>query len=292
MTTPPDPLADALRAALEQEDHVNDDALLKRAIDGAMTSLETSTLAGAKAPARLSRSNVKLLRYALPVAAAFGASVAMASAYFVTRSYSITTAREEAEKKAPQAQGHSASDAPAKANATEERTTEEKTVSIDELPSVGAPAQAPKATGKEPSTARHDESVNDTASAAELFREANGERRAGNVPNAIQLYRSLQSRYPNAAESHASRVSLGRLLLDRQSDPRGALAEFDAYLQVSGDETLAEEARVGRALAFQRLGERDEERRAWLELLQHHPDSLQVPRARQRLEALENSHTP
>lgn len=295
MTTPPDPLAAALRAALEEEDHADDDAILERAIDGAMTSLETSAHVETRTPARLSRTNVKLLRYALPIAAAFGASVAMASAYFVTRTYSMGSSDHELEKSAPEIAPSGTPNV--EANQTEESSTTEETISIDDLPSVDAPAQAPKTVPREPSAARQDSTSPettspDTTSAAELFRQANVERRAGDVTSAIRLYRSLQSRYPNAAESHASRVSLGRLLLDRQSDPKGALAEFDAYLQVSGDETLAEEARVGRALAFQRLGDRNEERRAWLELLEHHPDSLQVARAKQRLEALETPRTP
>lgn len=292
MTTPPDPLAAALRAALEEEDHADDDAILERAIDGAMNSLETSAHVETRTPARHSRSKVRLLRYALPVAAAFAASVAMASAYFITRSYSISATDQVLEKSAPQPQASGASTV--QSNAHDESTSDEKTISIDDLPSVDAPALAPKTITREPepNTARHDAPSADTTSAADLFRQANAERRAGNVASAIQLYRSLQSRYPNAAESHASRVSLGRLLLDRQSDPKGALAEFDAYLQVSADETLAEEARVGRALAFQRLGDRNEERRAWLELLEHHPDSLQVARAKQRLEALEPPRTP
>jgi hypothetical protein len=77
------------------------------------------------------------------------------------------------------------------------------------------------------------------------------------------------------------------LLLDRRGDTAGALAQFDAYLRSSSsDRALAEEARLGRALVFQRQGRQEEERRAWHELLERHPDSLYASRARERLRAL------
>jgi tetratricopeptide (TPR) repeat protein len=125
------------------------------------------------------------------------------------------------------------------------------------------------------------------ASASELFRDANASRRAGEVDKAVELYGALVSQFPDTPEAHAARVSLGRLLLDRRGDAAGALAQFDAYLKASSsDRALAEEARLGRALVFQRQGRQEEERRAWDELLERHPDSLYASRARERLHAL------
>lgn len=123
--------------------------------------------------------------------------------------------------------------------------------------------------------------------AAELFRAANAARRAGEVDTAIAGYRALATQFPGVGESRAARVSLGMLLLDKKGDATGALREFDAYLAGGSRDTLAEEARLGRALAFQRLGRADEERRAWHTLIENHPSSLHKPRAQARLLALE-----
>ena len=63
--------------------------------------------------------------------------------------------------------------------------------------------------------------------------------------------------------------------------------ELYAYLhRYLNDGTLAEEARVGRALALQKLGRRAEEREAWTQLLLRHPHSVQEERARARLQEL------
>jgi TolA-binding protein len=124
-------------------------------------------------------------------------------------------------------------------------------------------------------------------SAAEMFTLANAERRAGDAERAMELYKTLIKHHPEAAESQAARVSLGRLLLDKRGDAAGALAQFDAYLaNAAGDGALSEEARVGRATALQRLGRAADEKRAWEELLQHHPQSVHAGRARERLDAI------
>jgi len=122
--------------------------------------------------------------------------------------------------------------------------------------------------------------------APELLARADQARRSGQISEAAGLYRELQTQFPSSREQRVSRVSFGRLLLDRLGDARGALQQFDEYLSRRGDETLAEEARVGRALAFERLGRRDDARHAWQELLDHHPTSPHAPRARQRITAL------
>lgn len=264
MTTRPDRLAETLRAALDEEAAgVDDDALLARAVARAAERLEPrpAPVARLKTPPR------RALRIALPLAAAFAASVAMAAALLSSRPPPAPEAPSAAPAPPPPVDtGGPAVRAP-------EATP---SVSVDDLPNAAVaaknalPAAEPKAT------------------AAELFREANAERRGGDVKKAIKLYRTLEERFPGTPESHASRVSVGRLLLEREGDATGALAEFDAYLahRGAGDGSLDEEARIGRALALQRLGRADEERRAWDDLVERHPQSLYVPRAKQRLEAL------
>ncbi|MEC7519316.1 MAG: hypothetical protein VYE22_05585 [Myxococcota bacterium] len=119
-------------------------------------------------------------------------------------------------------------------------------------------------------------------SAEELLAAANRARRDHRYPQAVRLYRRLQTAHPRSREAALSHVTLGRLLLDGTHDPRGALREFERYLAQGRHRVLDEEARVGRALALMRLGRREEERRAWRELLAHHPDTLHAERANSR----------
>jgi TolA-binding protein len=129
-------------------------------------------------------------------------------------------------------------------------------------------------------------------SASELFTEANRARRAGDVAQAARGYRELTQRYPGSAEALVARVSFGRLLLDRLGNARGALAEFDVYLNNSSHRALREEALIGRAVALGRLGRASEERAAWRTLLRVFPSSTYATRARARLDELESSAAP
>jgi len=160
-------------------------------------------------------------------------------------------------------------------------------VTPDSLPSVAPP---PRASHPAPPLAHPKPSIEapaaDTLGPAELFARANDARRAGETTRAVSLYEQLQSEFPDSREASTSRVALGRLLLDRTGEPGRARALFDRYLERDPTGPLAEEARVGRALAFMRLGDRDAERAAWREVLERHPGSVHAERARQRLGAL------
>jgi anti-sigma factor RsiW len=120
----------------------------------------------------------------------------------------------------------------------------------------------------------------DARTAAELFAEANEARRERSVNEAVRLYRELERRHPSSPETAVSRVALGRLLLDRAADARGALRQFDAYLADPAQRGLREEALVGRALALGRLGREPEARAAWRMLLAEFPDSVNAERGR------------
>jgi TolA-binding protein len=122
-------------------------------------------------------------------------------------------------------------------------------------------------------------------SAEALFAEANSARRAGQYTLALRRYAELRHAYPGSREETTARVVVGDLML-ADGSAREALASFDSYLAAKPDGTLAEEARVGRALALMRLGRPDEERDAWTQLLRKHPDSVHVARARSRLAEL------
>jgi tetratricopeptide (TPR) repeat protein len=124
-------------------------------------------------------------------------------------------------------------------------------------------------------------------SAPQLYALANEARRKGNDRDAIRLYQRLEHEFPASLEAQASHVALGRLLLDREGDAAGALAELDRYLAEPGNRALREEALVGRAVALQRLGRRDAEAEAWRALLREYPESISAGRAKTRLGELE-----
>jgi TolA-binding protein len=127
------------------------------------------------------------------------------------------------------------------------------------------------------------------ASASELFSRANQARRDGKATEAVRLYRALQERFSGTNEELVSRVTLGRLLLDRLGDSRGALVQFNSYLASPGGGVLREEAMVGRALSLGRMGRAAEERAAWQALLDTFPKSTQRKRAQARLVELGGS---
>lgn len=123
------------------------------------------------------------------------------------------------------------------------------------------------------------------ASAARLFADVVHARRAGWLSEAHQAYGQLTSRFAGSREERTASVLLGQLTLER-GQPADALARFEAYLGTDPTGALAEEARLGRALALEQLGRRDDARRAWQEFLHRHPRSLHAERARARLESL------
>ena len=262
MTTPPDPLADKLREALEEDAASDDDAaLLARAIDGAASRLAQARVVSLAPRRRTSRT----VRIALPLAAAFAAATALAAIY----AGKISTEPTPSPAPAPSTPPPHEQVSPKPTAAAPQETA---TISVTDLPNAPPVLQTTMTTQPD-------------LGPAELFKLANAERRAGDVEHAIDLYKTLIKRHPDAAESQASHVTLGSLL-EKRGDAAGALAQFDAYLaKASGDGALSEEARVGRATALQRLGRAQEEKKAWEALLQHHPQTVHAARARERLDA-------
>ncbi|HEX4407103.1 MAG TPA: tetratricopeptide repeat protein [Polyangia bacterium] len=156
---------------------------------------------------------------------------------------------------------------------------------------VVVPAPAPAAEPAEPveappvRVARARVEAAPTLTADALFADANRARRAGDYPRALRRYTELRRAYPGSRQEMTARVVVGDLQLE-EGPARAALASFDSYLAANPQGTLAEEARVGRAVALMRLGRRDEEREAWGQLLREHPNSVQRERARRRLAEL------
>jgi hypothetical protein len=125
------------------------------------------------------------------------------------------------------------------------------------------------------------------ADAAALFNQAEAAASAGRIAGASGLYGELGRRFPGTREEIVARALHGQLLLDGLANPARALALFEGYLAAEPTGTLAEEARLGRARALERLGRSSQERSAWLELLRAHPRSVHAAAARARLAALD-----
>ena len=124
-----------------------------------------------------------------------------------------------------------------------------------------------------------------SASAAQMFADANRARRSGDYSEALAGYRQLARQFPGSREEITGRMIVGELLLARHA-PAEALRQFDSYLGASPGGTLAEEARVGRAAALEALDRSSDERDAWQELLRKHPASVHAQRAKDRLNQL------
>jgi hypothetical protein len=124
-------------------------------------------------------------------------------------------------------------------------------------------------------------------SAAQLFAAARRARATDDIGRAISLYRTLQSAFPRSAETRLSWLSLAQVYL-KVNQPEQAVAQYDAYFE-SGDQTLAEEATMGKARALARLGRLKEEETLWQRFLRDHPDSDYRWRAQQRLQELEGA---
>ena len=156
-------------------------------------------------------------------------------------------------------------------------------------PPVAPPASVPaveQATPQEQTVQRAPAHPRAARSASELFAAANAARREREPAAAVRGYRELLRAHPRSDEAHVARVALGRLLLDRLGDARGALREFDGYLQDPRRLPLREDALIGKALALQRLGRVRDEHSAWKALLAAYPASAYADRARTRVAAL------
>jgi hypothetical protein len=151
---------------------------------------------------------------------------------------------------------------------------------------LGEPAPEPEAAPAPPATVAPPAAVAARVrpGAAELFRQANQERREGRFDHAIASYRTLQRSQPRTEEAMLSFLSMGELFLERDQ-PEAALAAYDGYLN-TGDVALAEEALVGKASALERLGRVAAERAVWVTLLARHSQSDYRWRAQQRLDQL------
>jgi TolA-binding protein len=226
---------------------------------------------------RIKRRRAPKLRVIALVAAALVLVAASVSAAVVVRARAAAARRAAAEQaaNAALAEHERAARARAEANAVEPPAPV-----VAEAPAAEAHADAVDAAQPPSAKASH------ASEAATAFAQANEARHGGDYDRAARLYRSLIAHFPKSAEAQASRLILGRLVLDREGDPADALALSNDYLKHAPKGTLAEQALAARANAFKRLGRAADERSAWEALLRSYPDSIHAREARARVAAL------
>jgi len=118
------------------------------------------------------------------------------------------------------------------------------------------------------------------ADPAELFRQANARRLAGDSSGAVVAYRRLIRLHPATREASVAQLSLAKLLL-AGGDAAGALKSFRAYSAAGG--ALGAEALWGESQALGRMGRREKQRNVLRRLLARHPKSAYAKAARKQL---------
>lgn len=129
----------------------------------------------------------------------------------------------------------------------------------------------------------------ETPNAAQLFARANAARRSGDVGRALPLYRRLLTEFASSREARTAEVTMARLLLDTQGSATEALGLFQRYQRELPDGTLAEEALLGEADALKILGRRADEAAALSRLLARFPTTVHRGRAAARIAEIEAS---
>jgi TolA-binding protein len=264
-----------------------DEELVMTAADAALERLYGAAAAPGAAPHRVvvragSRNSPRKIAAALVAAATISAS-GMAAAWW-TGIAKVPWRNEPAPAAAetPPAAPHEVHSARAKAPPAEVPPP-----AAEAAPEPGPAeerARAPETRAPEHALRRGNRAVGE-GTAAELFRNANAARRAGDFGDARRLYTRLIAKYPGTDEARLSQLSLGKLLL-ASGEAAEAEREFRRYLS-NGRQPLAEEALVSQAESLHAMNRGVDERKTWLRLLADHPNSVYAARARARLAALE-----
>ena len=260
---------------------VGDEALIARAVDGALRRVSVSGLSTdphqQKTGGTLSLSPARRRRVSVLVAAALvcatGLAAGMWAAVVPGRWF---TPKVTASESAPLGAVTHHENAPSKGPGSP--TLESKIEEPEPTPiETGA-----SAAGRE----HHAMHAVPEATAQALFKSANLARRDGNFSLAERLYSELIGRFSTSDEAGLARVSLGKLLL-ANGDPSDAEREFGQYLK-GGKGQLAEEALVSRAESFENMGRTKAERATWQRLLAEYPTSVYAAEAKGRLDALKS----
>jgi TolA-binding protein len=281
--------------AAQRHPALGDDALIARLANEALgraTTIPPQTISPALRTTYIGTRPRRRRSWAVGAIVLFAATGATASFWSVRGAivqHLLTTTPEETpapapvEAKAPVARAKAAPVKPVtdepEAVDVEPEPTPVVVIPVPPPPAVAARRRAPEPINVPPPAVVE-------PSADDLFTAANEARRRGDPQKSFELYSLLARTYPGSRQETTARVALGRLVLDRGGDSTQALGLFTRYLDENPGGTLAEEARLGRALALTRLGSAKEERQAWQQLLAFHPNSIHAERARKRLDEL------
>ena len=150
---------------------------------------------------------------------------------------------------------------------------------------VAAPSQHRREAGAE--DGKTEVALQESATPAELIRQARERVKARDWYGAAALYRRIADGFPGRSESVTVRVSLADIELDQLHTPSAALADYEAYLSTEPNGPLAEDALWGTCSAFSRLGRITEEKQALKTFVARFPQSLHEKVAQERLLLLE-----
>ena len=129
---------------------------------------------------------------------------------------------------------------------------------------------------------------------ADLLRQANRLRAAGEYGRAERLYarvaRGTKIAGAGETDAYAAAIAAAELRLEHTGNPRGALSLFRRALKMRPDGALSAAARHGIAQSLRSLGRPHAEARALRELIKAHPDHLLRKRAEARLQVLARMH--
>lgn len=117
---------------------------------------------------------------------------------------------------------------------------------------------------------------------------ANAARARRDFVHAEQLYLRVVQLHPGSDDAAAARLSAAELRSQQLGRPADAIPLYRAVLNARQNHALAEQARAGLARSHGALGQREQERAAWEELMRYHPDSWFADEARTRLHSLES----
>jgi len=166
--------------------------------------------------------------------------------------------------------------APAGALTTSTDSPEVPIVDVQALPTVRLAAErAPRGNVVAPEAAR------------DLLREANQLRAERRWDEAASLYRRVAD--ARGGESTTAMLALASLRLEHQNDAQEARRLYRAVVDAAPDGPLAEEARLGVAMACRALRDERGESAALRAFLGRHPSSLSATKAQQRLTELERA---
>ncbi len=118
--------------------------------------------------------------------------------------------------------------------------------------------------------------------AASLFQLAGAARTAGRARDAAQYYEALLSRFPSDERAGVAALELGRLRMDAEHNPLGAIVALRRAVQTAPNEGLREDASARLVEALGAMNHREECRAARSQYLLRYPNSVHAAAVRAR----------